>query len=786
MRKGRVSAVYCLLIMWLGFTPPGVLPSESKNDTHYPVSYGNEYLHTDRQQYSITKESTEIKSSDLRPLVSLNEKRFFYKYRLLVNTPFESLPVLLRYKDGRGENSAGLGWDFVYTFQLSNPVPIDIVSPGISYSKTPGKFLYINSETVPVRPDPETGRDVLAGKMEYHGLRYFFLMSGNRTDPLVLPYKIQYSTGDPVIFQYSMNKNRPLLIRIDRGKYGLRFIYANESHGSLARIFLRVKKGDEYINLKHWDFTHETAGIKNERFLRHISIHNTGGDESTLHFCYRTPAGKPGEPNNPVDWYSPVAVPGCVWKFRKGESQPLPGDKTIKNNPGLRFIDLNCDSHLDLVETGSFSPDSWIWDPKTRSWEYFGDTYKPDRPSVFSWKQPTGSHYTGLWKAFKDRRFNTTKHRSIITAYYKPTKDGKDLEYHYHVSFPRVFLDKLDPDAGGNVWERVVDERLKLPVPLQYEGRRPWPLHIPGISAEEGYRNQGAQFVRFTKDGCINLLYVGKRYRDAVTGKILPEGIVTHRDTCNCREWYEEEWDIPGTNGKKRKVKVDLCQGFWKAKKEYWTDYRGSNESFWERKDLDPEGRALDCYILPWQENNPDYYHHYLGFQNVKFVSLDPNKTFMVVHNPVPVSPGGAVKDIYRLRGEKWIKLEKDSGYYPPGDVLNKKECMFVDIDNDGRDDLIIPHGYDGNVFINMGKGVKPRWKCCPAFVIPRQCNLADGGAQWVDLDNDGDQDLIYGDGGSGLTGGVFINQSTSTCNSRAHGMSVFTDENGKQRPVKR
>ncbi|MCP5107459.1 MAG: VCBS repeat-containing protein [bacterium] len=794
MSKKPLYRVYWLLFLWLGFYAFSALPAggKSEQDKLHPVSYSKKHLHTYRQRYSVTKEPSQITSADLRPLVSLYQDRFFYNYKLLEGTPLQSIPLSLRYETGGGEDGAGLGWEFAYTFILSNPAAVNVISPEISYSggaapqnftdSITNKFVYVNSEIVPVQAVPGKGKDILAAKKEYHGRRFFFLKPGEY--PLVLPYKIQDKTGEPVIFQYAEKNGRSLLQCISRGKFSLRFSYGEEPAAPPVRVTLSVKKEENHVDVKYWLFSYQTAGVRNERFLRHITVHAGNGSETTLHFSYGIFDQETGVTKKTVDWYSPDAPPAGVWKLQQNNRRPLPRGKTIKNNPGLRFIDLNCDTHLDLVETAAFGIDSWLWDPETNDWKSFGRIYKPDRPSIHRKNKPTGSHYINLWKAFKDKRFNTKKHQAVITAYYKPTRDLEGLEYHNHVCFPKVFLDKLDPDGSGSIWERVCDERLKLPVPLQYEGV-PWPRKIPGISAEEGFTNQGARFVQFTKDGCINLLYIGKRYRDAATGEILLKDIVTHRDTCNCREWYETEWENEGV---KRKVKVDLCQGFWKAEKEYWHDTPPGNPcpgSFWQRIDLGPGGEPLDCYILPWQDHNPRYYHHYLGFKSVKFVALDPGKTFMIVHNPVPVNPGGPAADIYRLCGENWLKLEKESGYYPPDVVLAKRECLFLDLDNDGRDDLIVPHGNPRKVFINMGKGENPRWKRCPAFDIPWNCDLVDGGAQFVDINIDGCQDLIFGDGGSGLMGSVYINQSISAGNSCSNGMTVFTDEWGNKRPVK-
>jgi hypothetical protein len=739
------------------------------------VSYGKKYPTYYQQKLSLDKPISDINASDLRPLISDFQFQFHYTYPFTQNTPFQDLPLSMAYDDAHGEGLLGDGWQVLYTFRFHENVPLDVISPVINLVQGKEKyFIYIEDIEIPVRLVQEQGKEIFVTEQTYKGVRYSFLKPTTDAGSLVLPYQI-HRGKESIHFLYTSANSTHRLQSITRGEFMLVFHY-DESSGLLERIALQSSPSKETQVVAQWELHYETATQMNIDFLRQVMVISQRPDAPHQHlrFSYGVFDQDKGE-DKQVDWYSPNAKRCSVWKeVVNNPRYRLPNNMSISAYPGLRFMDINRDGEFDLVDVEHRRLDSWIWDRKEKRWQYFGDKYEPPRPSVKG-QCPTGSHFSGLVKRYKNYKYDTVGFQSIITSYYQPTSDGKSLEYYSYVYFPRVFNGKIPP--AGVIWERDEDPRLKLPVPLQYEGKEPWPRNQLGLASMERYNNQGAQIVNFTRGGSrLNLFYIGLRYRDAVTGEIL---LAPHRDTGNWRERYETTWTNEGVT---RRVKVDICQAFWTATREHWSE-SFSKPYFWNRRDLDSTGSPNGLYILPWHKDK-NYHYHYESFRNVKFAYLDKGKVFAIVQgraiisgSPEKIRP--AAKEIYHLKGAKWVLMEKDSGYYPPDDFFDAKNGIFVDINGNGRDDAIIPLGSERRTYINMGKHIKPRWRYCPAFDIPRGCNLTDGSSQLIDLNNDKALDIFVGRGRV-----VYINQVKSPSETRLTYMTSFTDENGKQRSV--
>ncbi len=792
------STFSVLVLLWTC----GVCGSEPLPDRD--VFYGRSFEVFHRQKLSVTKDTSQINASDLRPEVSENHVSFHYAFLLTLHTPFKELPLFLEYNNGENEGVVGNGWRLAWRLQADNEVALDLLSPNVfAYPCKKHWFLSCDHTEIPAVLSVEEGNEIFIFE-KANTQRYRFIKAKKNGEYLALPFRIGNEEAPSVLFHYEDKDGAPRLRAIEQGNYILELVYeaATGSHESarnrpanLDRISMRLKKPGSN-NFITWKFIYKQASGGNERYLTGILTERPDAPERLLKFDYQ--AFKPSERQRTHREQKTTDKSGDIagaWRKEEG-AWLLPKDKgramSISTHPGLRFMDLNLDGYLDLVDSQDGNLRSWLFDKNAPDhWKEYTTKYAPYRGSVKfrDNRRPTGSHYFPLVKKYLKYQYDTDRFQSLATSYYQPDEgEPHRLVRRSFIAFPRVKNGRLYPDEG--MWD--IDDRplLQLPVPLQYEGT-PWPTHIPGVPTTERFTNQGAQFVNFTKNGRINLFYIGLRYRDAQTGNILLKEEVGHRDTGNYAEYYETEWH---DQHPPRKVKVDICQAFWMSEEDYWSEWYPQDnpqKPFWRRLDIGPNGKPNGRYVLPKQED-PRYYYHYEGFRNVHFATLDetdsPYATFAVIYGR-----GGDISDkdferfkvcdIYGLKKGlwKWELLKKDSEYYPPEPFFEYAGGVFADMNGDGRDDAVLAIGGIRKTYLNLGAGAPQRWLDCPELYLPAGCDLTNGKCQLINLDNyagDTDTDIFVEDGRV-----VYINES-GTPGIPMSSMILFTDENGHQQSV--
>ncbi len=282
------------------------------------------------------------------------------------------------------------------------------------------------------------------------------------------------------------------------------------------------------------------------------------------------------------------------------------------------------------------------------------------------------------------------------------------------------------------------------------------------MKSTERPRDQGAQLLHLGRDGETHLVWIGLLYRDAATGEnLVPEA--RHRRPENCVPRYRTRWD-------RREVAVELCQAVWRSRLPAWSDHYGDlhgDKPFWERVDLGADGRPDGRWSFP-TAGDPARLWHFEAFRSLRFARLDPfgdATLFAFVLGEAQEShqvevDHPAVREVYAFipEDEVWQSVDLYDEVVPPRAFLDsfhrrRFRGRFADLDGNGLDDAVVAIGRDTRrVWLNTGED--PRWLEAPAYELPRECDLSDGGCQLTDLDLDGDLDLFLGDGCL-----VFINE---------------------------
>lgn len=767
----------------LGASLLGAQPSRADGSLPHPVSYQLAQQTDYRQRLSVSRTAGQLPAQELRPQVVQRKTRFEYHYRLFDDTPLQVLPLDLHYQDGRqGSDRLGLGWRLVLKQQWQSKVAIDLLSPTLRLKtddQTTGVIM-IAGNRLPVRKRPANHKliglhgIVWESQKSYHGQRYTFMQYDS--DSVVRPYSIDSDKGEQIVFNYQLHNGHWKLNQIQTSGGEVRFTSAPQT---IRLVQIEMNLGN---HKQSWQLHYLKSLGQRSLWLNRITI-NGRGTTDELSFSYST--GQTSAKSKKVDWCDPSLPKSSVWlklsKEQHGGRWSLPQIDGVQGNvrfhPGLRFMDLDLDGELDLVNTQEGQLSSWLWDDAGSQWRDFSHTYKPKQVSVLRSKRPSGSHYINLPKVYENHNHTTNGHQSILTSVVQPSLEnhGQTLDFRRMICFPPVLNGKLD---GSRDWdcEPFTTVAGKFP-PLQYHDAAQigvWPKHLQGIQGVESYFNQGSQLVRLTRDGKLNLLYIGLRYVDIGVNppKVLltKAGQVGFRDSKNCRVWKNQiPWE---NNGKRRKVRVDLCQAFWVAESTEWNEGKIKKGKFWRRLDLE-NGRAGTNYILPWQDNDPELYSRYHTFRGVDFAQLESEQTFVVIKGPDSLNDP-AHRLIYHLqqpeRGE-WVNIKPDNPLYFPEIAWRSQKLLYQNIGGGWADDLILK---SGKALINMEQAAGPRWRHCPAFDLPIHCNPFNGGCLIMDLDEDDQeyQDLLVGTGAT-----IYINQAEM--NFPGYVMAEFTDENG-------
>ena len=773
-----------------------ILDTEVEPKKQFPVDYETSQRFTSHHRLSVTKRLSQLQSSDLRPERMRFERPFFYRYRLLEQTAFDSLPLSLQYQREYLDRHVGAGWVLAYTMTWETQFDLDILSPQLTFSGKDQGRLRVGGNQIWIERDvaqqqgrqPEDAESGLWKSEETpEGERYFFSRISLAGKSRLVPHGIEYKSGERVRFHYQVVNEKPLLSSLDTNHGQLRFFYDEAHNLGLEEIRLtKVALASDQATIT-WKFGYDLADNQEPALMHKIDI-VSGDDVQQLNFSYGRFENRLRPSVDEVDWCDAELPGSSVWEAQlatqNGGRWTLPDvDSTplsIKSDPGLRFMLLDSqDVDLDLISTESNKQRSWRWVEARQEWVEFTDHYKPEKPSIRDGR-PSGSQYVSLTKKYKNKLHNTTGFQSILTSSYRPNDQRTALDYTRNICFPPIDTGEPDPSRE---WDCEAFDASDLIPPLQYEGPRgaaPWPEHIAGVQGRESFRNQGAQLVQLTGDGHLNILYMGLRYVDIETGEevIGLRDHVLHRDTKNCRPFSKETWSNQGVT----QVRVDLCQSFWWAKDIVWEE--GQQGSFWLRLDMDGE-TPNESYILPWHDDNPDFYRHYRNFEHVRFAQLAPEEMFVVVSAGGKDDPDNQA--IYWLRSQElgeWVEIEETSkihpGLYFPKEIWQSKSMQFANIGGGTADDVI--SGF-GTVYINMESQPGPRWKRCPAFDLPSSCNLLKGNCMVMTLENNnqGYADLFLSDGQK-----IFLNRAGKSTLVKDYVMTSFTDENGNTQNIVR
>lgn len=728
----------------------------------------------------------------IAPVVVRYDEQFWYTYDLLSDTPLSLLKLSMNYRDGEVEGLLGKGWKVVFTFFIGNELTHDVLSPDIGVFGYDNKWsLYIEGDQIPVQMSIDDNKELYTTKPNSDSTIYIFQKIMVGKELLIIPYRIKENKSE-ITFRYSISGGLPLLERVYSDRHIMDFNYEQQDTSRrLVSIILSPVTSNIEGPLKQWVFIYDKENVG---FLREISIEIKDRNVTRLQYSYCVP-----ETGRETIGLHSIFEGEVSSLWERGDPWELPGRWSLSRNKGLRFFEIDKYKPIDLVNVKERGLKSWVWDKQNAEWiEY--SVFAPKRKLLNINNTPAGSQFTNIWKFYpknvpaKLKKHSTNGYQSIVNSYYLPGPDGK-LEYHSEVCFPNIICKAgrciIAPDSNGNIWDCDTNQVLQLPFPLQYEGTRPWPEKTPGVRPREEVFNQGAQFVPFGpyRNG-LHFFAIWLRYIDEKTDEPL---LGEHRYWYpqNIHKRYSTKWNYAG--GKKN-VRVEICQAFWGKRGLRWSEADKGKEQ-WLRMDIDRQtGLPNGNYILPWhgrdnpnpKNRDPNFNYHYEGFRNVSFANLEPRKNYAIIHgrscdNCTIENRRPAGRHIYQLKNRKWIEVGKHSGFYSPGEVFEAKNLMFVDINNDGYDDIIQIDRRPAKVYINIKKlNKKNAWQECPPLQLPHECNLLDD-CRLMSLDGDGDNDLDLFVGNGKIT---FYNLSTNKGKRPTSYMTFFTDENGKERSV--
>ena len=672
-----------------------------------------------------------------------NREELIYQFAFLdgINEA-EDLPLTLVYRDRQNDSGLGIGWTLFY--RLGTTLELDLLNQQLFLRELENRFfLDHKGHLFPAEPvDPGEQQEAYKVVLDKSGTTGVFHKQGAQS----LHLASLLSEDRPAVnfsYQKTGENNRLTVISSSDGEVKL--------HGDhhITEISLNFAQGQSAVILNY-----EILQEQDNHLLANIKTITKGADEQFLDFDYSQPALQRDDICE-----GPTS---SLWQQDGTDDDPssflLPDGLNVRVHQGIEFMRINKDDPIDLVSTSDRKPGAWLG-TKGQGWVPH-PIYKLERDHIKAGRR-LGSRFSGIWKDYEKpfkRKRDTSGFSSVIESFYIPDPDDPDgrLAYQSRILFPVVNANegKIDQDEYGRTWDIDTSPALTLPVPLQYEGRAPfgsWPrLNEPTLKSLEHARNQGALLTEY--QGMPAIQYAGLCYEDSETDAPL---LAPHRCTGNCQPRYEEAWGS-------RSVKVSLCQAVWVAKSRSWAPDQvdQSESSFWHRVDLVPDqSKPTGTHILPWDDNKAEtndelYRYHLEGFRNVRFLSLTRDGRHALVFGKERIFP--TAEQISRPKArvllrfdrirKRWVFL-KDPSLLPPDDLLDHRSLFFLDMDDDGKDDLIVRKEGKMQVFRNqIGKGLPDSWRLCPTLQLPDHCSDFRA-CQFANLEPDSDPDLVVRDG---------------------------------------
>ena len=245
-----------------------ILDTEVEPKKQFPVDYETSQRFTSHHRLSVTKRLSQLQSSDLRPERMRFERPFFYRYRLLEQTAFDSLPLSLQYQREYLDRHVGAGWVLAYTMTWETQFDLDILSPQLTFSGQDYGRLRVGGHQIWIERDvaqrqgrqPEDAESGLWKSEETPaGERYFFSRISLAGKSRLVPHGIEYKSGERVRFHYQVVNEKPLLSSLDTNHGQLRFFYDEAHNLGLEEIRLtKVALASDQATIT-WKFGYDLA-----------------------------------------------------------------------------------------------------------------------------------------------------------------------------------------------------------------------------------------------------------------------------------------------------------------------------------------------------------------------------------------------------------------------------------------------------------------------------------------------------------------------------------------------